>query len=385
MRQRNQIILAIVGVFALGIFLYFKYPFHIASEKHIVKKVELGVIQPLTGELGNFGKTVLNGIRLAVDDFHERNSDFRINLHVEDSQAKSAVAVSAFNKLRDVNDVRMIIGSLTSSATLAISPIANQSKMLLMSPTASNPALSKSGPYFFRVWTSDSFDGKVAARYIFNELELRKAGVIYLNNDYGNGLKDVFCETFANMGGQVIIKESYMPDQTDFRTLLIKTKRTNVEVLYLPGHPKGIGTILKQMKELGISFSSFSCVAAEDKEFLTLAGNAANGLYFTAPAFDINSSRPEVKSFIQDYRNRFSEMPDTHAVHGYDSAAVIFSGIEKGHIDPDQLCDYLHDLNNYEGLSGDFHFDQNGDVITSVAVKRYNDQGKVDIVKIVKP
>ena len=385
MKQRTQIILAIIGLSVLGIFLYFNYSSHTASEKHMVKKVELGVIQPLTGELGNFGKTVLNGIYMAIDDFQDRNPNIQISLHVEDSQAKAAVAISALRKLRDVDNVSIIIGSLTSSATLAMAPIANRSHILLMSPTASNPSLSNAGPYFYRVWTSDSFDGRVAAEYVRNELSLAKVGILYLNNDYGVGLKDVFSSTFTNLGGQVLFTEGYLDQQADFRTALVKVKNMNLDGLYLPGQPQGIGRILKQAKELGIALKAFSCVAAEDQEFLRIAGNAAHGLFFTAPAFDMASDRPKIKAFVEEYSRRFSEKPDTHAIHGYDAAAIILSGIEKGLTSPEQLRSYLDGLGVYNGLSGDFYFDTNGDVVTAVAVKHYDDNGNIKIVKIVTP
>lgn len=381
MKQKGQLLLAVkVLIIIFAIFIA-----QVNLGYALSKPIKIGVILPLTGELGNFGKTVLNGVQLALDDFKRTNPKIKIDLYTEDSQAKPAVAVSALQKLRDVDKVNIVIGDLTSSATLAMAPVADKSHMLLMSPTASNPALSKAGPYFFRVWTSDSFDGKVAADYIRREMKVSKVGVLYINNDYGVGLKDVFSKTFSSLGGQVLFNEGYAEQQTDFRSVLIKMKELNLDGLYIPGHPQGIGRILKQSKELGIEVPIFSCVAAEDHEFLKIAGNAAANLLFTAPAFDIASDRKNIKSFVETYRKRFSEMPDTHAVHGYDSMATILSGIAKGNITPDTIGSYLHRLKNYSGLSGNFHFDANGDVVTAVAVKRYDNNGNISVVKIVSP
>lgn len=369
---------AAIGV--VGLFFALRPPSHPND-----KEVRIGVVLPLTGELGNFGKTVLNGVEMAVDDFRKTDPDVKITIITEDSQGKPATAVSALQKLSNVDGVRIVIGSLTSSATLAMAPVANRTKILLVSPTASNPALSKAGPYFYRVWTSDLFDGSVAAEYARKDLKLARIGVIYLNNDYGVGLKDVFTNSFTGLGGAVPFTEGYMDDQADFRDVLTKAGQAHLDGLYLPGHPADIGRILKQGKELGFSATMLSCVAAEDQEFLGIAGSAASGLYFTAPAFDISSSRSEVKAFVDSYQTRYGSMPDTHAVHGYDAAAVVLSGIAKGLRSPEELLEYLDTIESYVGLSGEFRFDNNGDVVTGVAVKRYGKSGQVTIIRIVAP
>lgn len=349
------------------------------------KEIKIGVIQPLTGDLANFGKTVVNGIQMAVDDFSKEYPEIKINLRIEDSQSKPAVAVSALNKLLDIDGVRIVIGTLTSSGTLAMAPIAQEKKVILMSPTASNPALSKAGPYFYRVWTSDDFDGRVAAQYCYTKLQLKRAGVIYLNNDYGLGLKNIFENTFKELGGDVIIVDYYEEQERDFRTIISKLKTENLDVIYLPGHPYGIGTILKQARELGINTTYFSNVAAEDKEFLTVAGNTAAGLYFTAPAFDISSDDPKTKKFIHDYRTRFNDEPDVHAVKGYDAASTLLSGIGHGFLTPDQLKSYIDSKEAFSGISGDFSFDENGDVVTAVSVKRYREDESIEILEFFEP
>ena len=347
--------------------------------------VTIGVVQPLTGELANFGKTVVNGITLAVEDYRRRGNGPEITLVVEDSQAKPAVAVSALQKLADVNSARFVLGELTSSSTLAMAPIARERRILLISATASNPKLSNAGPFFFRVWPSDSFDGMIAAQYCYSSLNARKAAVIFVNNDYGLGLKDVFQATFQKLGGEIVLVDAYPENTTDFRTILTKGSVIAPDVIYIPGHPRGVATLIKQARELNVTTPLFSNVAAEDKEFVTLAGTAAYGLYFTAPAFDIANAEGAAKAFFEQYKAKFAEEPDVHAVKGYEAAFVLLNALAKGLSTPDSISTYLHETSTFNVLSGAFRFDVHGDVITAMSIKRYTENGRVQIVDTVVP
>ena len=343
--------------------------------------IKIGVILPLTGELASFGKTVLNGIELAVDDYNANNKSLQVNLVIEDSKATPTVAVNAFNKLIDVDKVKIVIGDLTSGATLAMAPIAQKNKILLMSPTASNPALSQSGEYFFRVWPSDNYSGFVAASYSFKELGKRKAAIIYINNDYGLGLKEVFDSTFTAMGGAVLLSEAYTQDRIDFKNILTKIKKSGADLIYVPGHPYGIASVAKQSIEIGFKITLMSDVAAEDKEFIPLAGNAAEGLYFVTPAFDVNSKDSSIASFVSEYEKRYTEMPDIHAVKGYEAVSVPLEGIKRNFTAPDEIQKFLRG-ESFSLVNEVLVFDKNGDVHSSMAIKQYGSDLQIRLIHV---
>lgn len=353
--------------------------------KEEAEEIKIGVILPLTGGLANFGETVLNGIQLAVDEFEEKLAPRSILLVTEDSQGEPSKAVSAFNRLHHVEGVEFIIGDLTSSATLAMAPLALKDQVLLISPTASNPALSQAGPYFYRVWPSDDFDGKIAASYATHDLELSTAAIVYVNNDYGLGLKSVFEATFESLGGEVLLTEAYQDKETDFRSILTKIKETSAQLVYLPGHPQENGTFLRQAKEIGVTAVIFSNVAAEDREFLEAAGDAAAGLYFTAPSFDIKSEREDIRGFVNVFSTRFGYSPDVHAVKGHDAVSVLLAAFQNGMTSVGDVRHYLDTVTIFHSLSGDLSFDQNGDVITSAFIKKYDDTGSIVVLREVLP
>jgi branched-chain amino acid transport system substrate-binding protein len=343
---------------------------------------QIGVILPLTGELASFGKTVLNGVQLAVDDYNnEENNSPKVSLVIEDSKATPNVAVNAFNKLIDVDHVKIVIGDLTSGATLAMAPIAQKNKIILISPTASNPALSHSGEYFFRVWPSDNYSGFVAANYSYKELEKRKAAIIYINNDYGYGLKEVFDSTFTTMGGSVLISEAYSQDRTDFKNILVKIKNMGADLIYVPGHPYGIAYVAKQSIEIGLKVALMSDVAAEDKEFIPLAGNAAKGLYFVTPAFNINSTDSSVANFVSRYKEKYSEVPDVHAVKGYESMEIILSAVKQNHQSVDAIKVFLKG-GKFHVVGEKLDFDKNGDVKSDMTIKQYQNNLEIRSIKV---
>lgn len=345
--------------------------------------IDIGVLLPLTGDLGNFGETVLNGVRVAVKNYEDTTST-NIRIVAEDTQGNTTDAVSAFRKLTSVNNVDIIVGALTSGSTIAVEPLAEKQKVLLMSPTASSPKLTDSGPHFFRVWPSDSYSGRVAAQYVSNRMSHDIADILYLNNDYASGLAEVFRKTFEREGNNVNIIDSFTKSRTNFRTVLTKIQSSSSGVIYVPGHPNGIGSILTQADDLNIEKDFFSNVAAEDKEFLRVAGSSATGLHFTAPAFD--TTRSDTKSFMSAYKRTYGTTPDIHAVKGHDATTIVLRAISATSSTALQdLSSFLHSGTGFNGVGGTYIFRESGSVRTDIAIKMYNEKLEIKTVETVSP
>ncbi len=109
-----------------------------------------------------------------------------------------------------------------SSAALAMAPIAVRNKVVFISPTASNPKLTMAGDYFFRVCPSDAYEGEFVANVAYNKLKVRRVSILYINNDYGIGLKDSFKKVFEKLNGDIISEGSFNEGDSDFRSQLAK-------------------------------------------------------------------------------------------------------------------------------------------------------------------
>ena len=111
-----------------------------------------------------------------------------------------------------------------SSVALAVAPLANTKNIVLLSPTASAPALTEAGPYFFRNVTSDTFDGQAMAMFPRLELKLFRAAVFYIQNDFGLGLRESFAAEFERLGGEVAAAEPFKQGAVNFRSQISKVK-----------------------------------------------------------------------------------------------------------------------------------------------------------------
>lgn len=338
--------------------------------------IKIGVILPLSGEGATLGVDCENGIRLAVEDYN-KDHEKKVRINYEDSQGNPETAVSAFNKLV-AQGTSIIIGDLFSSPTLAMATLADKHKVLLLSPGASNPKLSNSSKYVFRDYPSDNFEGKLIAKNILGQ-GIKDVGIIFPNNDYGVGLKDVFAASFENIGGKILIAESYSDNTIDFRSLVVKALSKNLQALYLPGYYQSIGRIAVQVKQLGQKIPLFSNVGVEDPQLFTIAGNAVDGLRYTAPAVDLKSADKEVNSFVNQYKSVYGKDPGFPAAYGFDSANLLFSSIEQRGANPDSIRAALLS-NQFEGVTGTAKFDSSGDVVKPFVIKVAK-QGNFQILK----
>jgi branched-chain amino acid transport system substrate-binding protein len=333
-------------------------------------EIRIGVVLPLSGDVASYGKDCLDGIQYAVDEYNTTASK-KVRLIVEDSQGQPKIAVTVLQKMI-AQKINIVIGDLMSNTTLAMAPIADKNHVLLFSPGASNPKLSGISKYVFRNYTSDNFEGSLTAEY-FLKNNIKRTAILYPNNDYGVGLKDVFSSTYKKSGGKIIFSEGYNEDNSDFRLLITKINQLKPEVLYIPGYYKSIGLISKQIKDMGFKINLFSNVGVEDKKLFEIAGDSANGLVYTAPDIDFNSSKPIVSSFVKGFSSRFKKEVGFPSAHGYDTASILINTISRLHkATPDTIIELLT-KSSFSGVTGsNIVFELSGDVVKPFILKKIN-------------
>ncbi len=164
------------------------------KEEPQAKEIKIGAILPLTGSAAPYGENAKRGIELALTEINAAGGiqGSRIRVLFEDSRTDPKEAVSALNKLYSTHGVRYIIGDINSSGVLAMAPIAEKNKIILLSPGASNPKISDAGEYIFRNWHSDALEGQVDAEHAYSKMNWRTAAVLYVDAAYGVGLAETF-------------------------------------------------------------------------------------------------------------------------------------------------------------------------------------------------
>lgn len=336
-----------------------------------VEEIKIGAILPLTGGAGKYGVDAKNGIELAVFEKNKNGgiNGSRVTVIYEDDQSTPSVAVSAFRKLLTSHDISVVIGGMTSSSALAIAPIAENSHVVLFSPSASTPKLTNAGAYIFRNELSDAFGGIAQADFTYNVLGITRTAILFINNDYGVGVVNAFIDRYTRLGGQIASKEAFEPDASDFRTHLSRIKYTSPEALLIVAY-KEIIVILRQIRELGIDATLLSTPVFEDREVLSRAADLAeNVIYVHYGGFPADASSPHISRFVKNYRATFKIEPGYYSALAYDAANIVLDAIQKAGSRADSIKEQLYRVEDFPGVTGNTTIDEKGDVIKPVTLK----------------
>lgn len=335
-------------------------------------EIVIGWVGPLSGQYASYGKQVRSGTEVAVDEINANGgiNGRRLVVIYEDDQLDPKKGVAAFNKLVSVNGVPLVIQAAGSNVMLAEAPVAERKKVVLISPTCTSPKISDAGDYVFRIAPSDTYQGKVIAEIARDDLKAKTAAVLYINNDYGVGLKDVFQAEFSKMGEQIVLSEGFDPDTKDFRTLLGKTKEVLPDVVFLSSLYQEAALVLKQAQELGVSVQFIGGDGCFAPELIERAGDAAESMLVINMQWDPGSVDPNVQRFIKEVKDRTGAAPEVYAALGYDCIKVVVDAMRRGGTDSASIKDALDATDGLPGLTGPTSFDRNGDVSKTYSLFR---------------
>ena len=304
-------------------------------------------------------------------------------LTVEDSRSSPKDAVSAIGKLISVDHLKIIVGDIMSGPTLAMAPIAEKNKVLLLAPGASNPSVRDAGDFIFRDWTSDDYDGKAIAHYLLKQNQ-KAIGLLVQKTDYTVGVADALAKEFQAGGGTIVQREEFEPTETNLKTLLAKLQAAGVTNVYVSAHSQETGMALKQAVEIGYAPHWFATLTVDTPECATIAGNARDGVIFTTPAFDLTATNAVVTEFVKGFKERFGEDPEAAAGHGYDAINILATVIANVGTDPIDVKNALYKLRDFPGVTGTMSFDDHGDVLKPILIKQIK-QGQPVLIDVFAP
>ena len=355
----------------------------VSCQKKVEEKVvKIGAVLVLTGPNAKAGQSAKQGIEMAVEEINASGGvkSRKIKVIYEDDGGEPQKSVSAVQKLINVDKVLAILGPMWSSCVLAVAPIVESKGVVILSPTASSPKITYAGDYIFRNTYSDAIEGAKTAEFASKELKYGKAGILFINNDYGVGLKDAFKRKFEELGGKIVIDEGYDPKTTDFRTILVKVKERSPEVIYIAGYSE-MGQLLRQMRETGIKIPVLSCIMFEISDIAKVAGKAAEGVIYAYPSYDPEKGNEITLKFAKKFKEKYGTLPDPEAAFSYDAVKILALAMERGGFTSEDIKNALYKIKGYNGITGKTSFDENGDVIKPVGFKRVHN-GKYEWLKL---
>jgi branched-chain amino acid transport system substrate-binding protein len=347
----------------------------------------LGQVGSLTGSEATFGISGRNGIALAVQEANAAGGvkGRKLEVRVYDSQGKPEEAAQAATRLITQDKVVVILGEAASSNSLAMAEKAQAAGVPMITPSSTNPAVTRKGDYIFRVCFIDPFQGYVMAKFARDHLKLNRVAVLQDNKSaYSVGLTDVFNRKFSEMGGAIVANESYSKGDTDFRAQLTAIKQTKPEALFVPGYYTDVGIIARQARELGLMVPLLGGDGWESNKIFELGGAAIEGSYYSNH-YSVDNPDPKVQGFIAKYKAAHGILPDSVAALAYDAAWLAVDAMKRA---PDlsgaAIRDALAATKEFPGVAGTIDLDKNRDAVKQAVILKI-EGGKTKFVTTVKP
>lgn len=306
------------------------------------EKVSIGWAGPLTGDYAIIGIENLRGVQLALDELN----DPLLKLVVEDDQFDEKKTLTAYQKMRQTNDIAALL-TVTYGGVLALGSQTETDQVIIIDSLDTNEEIAQAGEGAFGIGIYDEGIGYSLAEFAANDLKSQEAGILYNNVDpFVLLVVRAFEEKYKELTGKMPVKEQYTPEDKDFRTQLLKLK--DADALLIIGFDEA-GLALKQARQIGLKSPALAIDTSTSEGFKSNAGESYEGLYFTSwtPA-----DKAAEAAFISKYKAKFGKEPDQllFAATGYDAMHVLAKGLQNA--DYDALKQHLYSVKDYEGLTG---------------------------------
>jgi branched-chain amino acid transport system substrate-binding protein len=351
---RNLVIIAVItlflGVSATGIAL-------------AADTIKLGVAGPHSGDLASYGIPTIKAAELVVKDINAKGGVLgkQVELIVEDDVCKPEVATNTATKLVG-EGVTVVLGHICSGATKAALGIYKDSKIVVMSPSATNPALTQSGDYpnFYRTIASDDAQARLEVDFALDILKVKKVAVLHDKGDYGKGLAE-FAKAFLEQDprAEVVLYEGITPGAVDYSAVVQKIKRNEAEAVIFGGYHPEASKIITQMRKKKMKTIFISDDGVKDDTFIKVAGVYSEGVYATGPK-DV-SSNPMAIAANEAHKAAYGEDPGAFFLNAYAASLALLNAIEKaGSTDYDAISNALK-TQYVDTPLGKIRFDKKGD------------------------
>lgn len=358
MQRLGQSGLAMVMVLLVGIFF-------IAPAAGAADTIKMGVAGAHSGDLASYGIPTVKAAELVVKKINAKGGVLgrQVELVVEDDQCKTEVAVNVATKLI-TEEVDVVLGHICSGPCKASLGIYEAAGVVLMSPSATNTDLTKSGRHnnFFRTIAPDDAQAKTQIDFCLNVLKAKTIAILHDKGDYGKGLAE-FAKGFLEKDsrGKLVLFEGITPGAVDYTAVINKVKRTKADVLLYGGFHPEASKLVRQMRRKNMKTIFISDDGVKDITFIKIAGQYAEGVYATGPT-DTTKNLLAIAA-IDAHKAAYGSDPGAFFLNAYSAATALLEGIQAaGTTDFASVSKALR--NTYFNTPlGRISFDERGDAI----------------------
>ena len=327
--------------------------------------IKLGVAGPHSGDLASYGIPTVKAAELVVKEVNAKGGVLgkQVELLVEDDVCKPEVATNTATKLVS-EKVDVVLGHICSGATKAALGIYKDSKIIAMSPSATNPALTQSGDYpnFFRTIASDDAQAKLEVDFALNVLKVKKVAVLHDKGDYGKGLAE-FAKGFLEQAPQaeVVLYEGITPGAVDYSAVVQKIKRSGADAVIFGGYHPEASKIVSQMRKKRMKTIFISDDGVKDDTFIKVAKEYAEGVYATGPKD--TSKNPMAIEAEAAHKKAYGEDPGAFFLNAYAATLALLNGIEQAGSTDYGAVEKALRTQFVDTPLGKIRFDQKGDAL----------------------
>jgi len=349
------------------------------------KPIKIGQVIPITGEAAESGRYQKQGAELAAEKVNAGGgiNGRKLVLVQEDDQTTNPGAVAALQKLLEDKEIPAALGSIRSTQVQAMLPTINEAKIPVMIG-GTNYGLTHSGSqWVFRFRPHDGMSAKVIAKYVVEELKLKKVAVVHASDAFGNGGRDMVVAALKELGAEPVLVQGYNNGEKDFTAVVTAVKKSgaNALVTYMT-FSTDLGILARQLKQLGAQVKWVGSPSITAVDGRNLAGDALYGTYGITD-FHVDSS-PTAKAFAAAYKAKYGVEPDLYAAWTYDAVLVLAEGMKRApDLKPESLRKAILAIKKFPGAEGEYNFDQNGDGLDHYYIVQ-NDKGAIKLVKMLR-
>jgi branched-chain amino acid transport system substrate-binding protein len=332
-----------------------------SSQESAEGPIKVAVVNAQSGQLSSLGQWEWKGAKLAADEWNAKGGiDGRqIELELFDDQGDPTVGTNLARKISSEGFVAMI-GTAESAVTVAMIPVLQQAKIPNIT-SGQSPAIAAAGsPFaFYNGPTSNTYD-ETLAQYLVDDKGFRNFALISNNGSFGKGEREAFTKALADRGVTPVDDQVVTTDQKDFSAALTSVRQKAPDVLFVGAEEVAAGLIVKQARELGITATVAGAAPMGTPVYLETAGAAnAEGTVVSSPYLS-NDTDDASRAFAKAYQDAHGEEAEMHGAKAYDGANIVFTALKNSNgATGQELADAIR-ATKYDGLLGDFEFDETG-------------------------
>lgn len=335
------------------------------SKANAADKLKIAVAGPHSGDLASYGIPATRAAALVAEEVNAKGGvmGMTVELVNEDEQCKPELATNVATKILS-EDISFVIGHVCSGATKAAMPIYTENDVLVISPSATNPDLTKSGDYpnFFRTIAPDDAQAQLQVDFLLTNLGAKKVAVLHDKGDYGKGLAE-FAKGFLEKSGkaEVVLFEGVTPGAVDYSAVVQKVKESGADAVVYGGYHPEASKIVTQMRKEGMKQPFISGDGVKDDTFIKVAGEFSEGVFASGPK-DI-SANPLYAVAEKAHKDKYGEEPGAFYYQAYAAMQALLNAIEKtGTTEYEKVASALR-TEKVETPLGVISFDERGDAI----------------------